>query len=93
MNWNYRVIRHTAQDQEYFEIHEVHYDDQGLPIACAEQPASAYGNTVEELSACMIHMQSALTQPILDAKIFEQTQNSAQSVHQALNMIGKNTNV
>lgn len=91
--WNYRVIKHHSDQGKYYEIHAVYYDDQGIPVACTAESASAYGETVDELSRAMIHMQSALTQPVLDAKLFENTTNSPQDINGAINMMKKNSSV
>ena len=81
------MIKHHSTEGEYFEIHGVYYDDQNLPVACTQSASTPYGDTVEELSACMIHMQSALTQPVIDAKIFENTTNSSHSINSALDLM------
>lgn len=92
-HWNYRVIKHHSDSGEYFEIHEVYYDHEGTPVACTESGVAPYGESTEELSNAMIHMQSALTQPVLDITMFANTNNSSESINRALNMIKKDPDV
>jgi hypothetical protein len=72
MTWNYRVVRTTHGDAEYFAIYEVYYDDDGRPEARTEQPAHPAGETLEEFAKDLTHYQAALQQPVLDDAVFHQ---------------------
>tara|TARA_R110002074_G_scaffold318561_1_gene488915 strand:- start:771 stop:1058 length:288 start_codon:yes stop_codon:yes gene_type:complete len=85
--WNYRVIRHvdTKSDEVYYQIHEVYYDTNKNPESMTENGIAPYGENTEELSHSMIHMMSALTEPVLDAIIFsrmERTEETKLAVEQ-----------
>jgi hypothetical protein len=45
MSWNYRIVRY--HDGEGFGLHEVFYDDAGLPWGMTENPASFVCGTDE----------------------------------------------
>jgi len=87
MSWNYRVIRHIVDEEEFFQIHEVHYNDDGHPEMITEEPISPFGETVEELSHTMIHMLSGLTKPILDATMFEPDPEPGKTIDKTLGML------
>lgn len=72
-SWNYRVIRHLADgssDQEWFAIHEVFYNDTGVPYAVSEKACPAGGETTDELFEDMKLMQAASGMPTLDYTLF-----------------------
>ena len=49
MSWNYRVVRQRAPGDEWYSIHEVHYDESGNVIAATEHPTDAGAQTCVEL--------------------------------------------
>lgn len=75
MVWDYRVIRKKLDNEVYFEIHEVYYDNQ-LPEFTAdrdrticgltEEASSPFGETPEELKKDLEMMIGAFDKPILD---------------------------
>lgn len=72
MVWNHRVMRHaprSADDAEWFGLHEVHYTDgpDSPPIGHTERPVPVVGASVEELRQTLRRMLAALDQPVLDA--------------------------
>lgn len=70
MYWNHRVVDMTTENEgnRLFEIREVSYEDNGIPIGHTE--ASLVGETMEELKKELERMKKALDQPVLsDAKI------------------------
>ena len=72
MSWNYRVIRHIATGAagDWFAIHEVYYDADGMPRAVSEKPISPQGDTCEELLSDLQMMQEAAEKPTLDYVLF-----------------------
>lgn len=65
--WNHRVIQkyNESFDETYFEIHEVHYGDDGSIWAMTENPTSPFGETIEELQECLEQMKRACDATIL----------------------------
>lgn len=76
-SWNYRVIEFVTPDidgseQSWRAIHEVHYDDNGNPVAYSENPAIVGWNTDEGLSTAFVilgRMQEALSKPLCPSMI------------------------
>jgi len=88
MSWNYRLIRKEHEGEEYFAIHEVYYNEEGVPHSVTQDPVPVLGDTTEEVTHTLIHMLKALTEPTLDYKIFEHDIKSG--VDTAMDMINKN---
>ena len=70
MSWNHRVVKHKSEDGVFYSIHEVYYEDD-VPVAFTERPVPAMGESHEDLMKDMINQMSALTKPVLDAKMFD----------------------
>lgn len=62
MSWNYRVI---CGDGETLAIHEVYYDQDGVPARWTARPVGVMSETPEGLSDALAQMANALTKPIL----------------------------
>jgi hypothetical protein len=76
--WNYRVIRYKNGD---LGIHEVYYNDEGIPVSCTENAVGVYGDGVyadgiEDMSKTLEHMRKALAQPIIDFQYFTDREKS-----------------
>tara|TARA_B100000900_G_scaffold360267_1_gene332263 strand:- start:11 stop:289 length:279 start_codon:yes stop_codon:yes gene_type:complete len=67
----YRVLQFNENDKTIYRIHRVTFDEQGRAVSYEKQPAYSDGDTIENLSYNVIHLTSALTKPIIDAKIIE----------------------
>jgi hypothetical protein len=65
MTWDDRVVR-TADGYAIYEV----YDDGGGPEARTEDPASPFGETLEELADDVRYYLAALQQPVLDDALF-----------------------
>ena len=67
MSWNYRVVKHTDEDVEYFTVHEAFYHTAGCdePSSITDEPIALYGDTLEELQADFEHQKEALSKPVL----------------------------
>ncbi len=67
-HWNYRVFRHeyTHGGEQYYEIHECYYDDDGNVNGWTENAICPYGDTPEELESVLKMMGEAFSKPILD---------------------------
>lgn len=70
MSWNYRVVRFTeiVGDEEFYEIKEVFYDNNGKPVGYSD--ANCGADTYEGLFKCMSMMQSAHAKPVIDESEF-----------------------
>lgn len=66
-HWNYRILRFVQHDQEYFEIHEVHYKD-GKPVSYGKPAATVYSETLEGLDWVQEKMNDAMNKPVLDTE-------------------------
>ncbi len=66
MSWNHRVMRFPDPlHEEWLEIHEVYYDDNGQHTMYTEEAVSVAGEAIEELRETLSRMEKALNQPIL----------------------------
>lgn len=66
MSWNYRIMRHTKDREEWYELHEMFYG-----IECGnvwtESGVVPFGDTREELIMCIEMMLSdAKRAPVVD---------------------------
>lgn len=69
--WNYRILAKEIDNDISFSIHEVHYDDNGIPVGFTENPTdvltySSYGDPVESIKWILDAMRLASEKPILD---------------------------
>jgi hypothetical protein len=79
-SWNYRVVRHLdpTEPQGYvFAMHEVHYDDQGKPVAMTERPCGIVSDKVFGLSEILNKMREAFEKPVLNAEDIASTPEEA----------------
>lgn len=71
MAWNYRIMRHSgaaaANDEPFYAVHEVHYDQDNRVNGWTEEPVGCSGETVAELSRDIAWYLTALIKPVLDA--------------------------
>lgn len=49
MTWSYRAIKKQYLDEEYYEIHEVYYNQDGDIWGMTENPIAPIGQTLDEL--------------------------------------------
>ena len=75
MTWNYRVLareyKFSNEIETTFSIHEVYYNDDGVPEMCTEDAVSVVGDNLAEISDTLLWMQKALKKPILSYSDFE----------------------
>mgnify|MGYP000041119359 CR=1 FL=1 len=70
-HWNYRVIAHADVDgSPYVAIHEVHYDDKGVPAAYTECATDVLAEDVDGLRWQLNHMLKACEAPVLSESDF-----------------------
>ena len=73
MTWNHRVI-HTVYkeiEEEGYSIHEVFYDEDGVPDMMTLDAVGVWGETMDEVQQTLEWMTKALEQPILEASDFD----------------------
>lgn len=64
--WNYRVLAHDFKGEVCFQIHEVHYNDEGVPISYTERAVPAMGDeNLDTLKEDLEYMLKALDEPVL----------------------------
>lgn len=68
MNWNHRVVDLTTGSDPLFEVREVFYNDDGVPIGNGEP--SVMSETMEGLAKVLDRMKEALDQPALKPEDF-----------------------
>ena len=69
---DYRVIQFLENNKTIYRIHKVSYNEQGKVTSFDQEPAFVDGDSIENLSYHVIHLTSALTKPIIDAKMLEE---------------------
>ena len=70
MSWNHRVLAseefHLNGEAEIiFSIHEVYYDDKGVPNGYTANPIRISGESMEGLKWTLEKMQECLEKPVL----------------------------
>ena len=76
MHWNHRVISKQVpadikgNTETAYEIHEVYYNEEGIPTSCTVDGITAFGETVEELKETLERMLKATEKPILEMSYF-----------------------
>jgi len=69
MTSDLRVVR-FSEDSVNFNIHEVFFDEHGIPTHMNEEPISMSSTSITDLTQKLIIIISALTKPIIDPSIF-----------------------
>lgn len=66
MTWNYRVLKHVAGKEEWYQIHDVYYNtDDGSIASCSVDAPAPFGETVEELKEELKLMKEAFNAPTI----------------------------
>jgi len=47
--WNHRVVKKTLAGNDFYAVHEVHYNDNGSIFAYTEEPVDISGESIEDL--------------------------------------------
>ena len=70
--WNNRIIHHhDAVSQDWYEIHEVFYDDNDKIESWTEDGVGPFGNTLEELRSSYDMIVEAFELSMLEADELE----------------------
>lgn len=70
--WNHRVMNMKAENngEDFFQIHEVHYDEAGAPKMYTARNVGPVGETMEILAAEVDRFRDALRKPVLSPEDF-----------------------
>jgi len=68
-NWNYRVLAHKGEEV-FFQIHEVYYNEEGIPNGYTEKDVGVGSESPEGLSWVLDKMKECIDKPILSADNF-----------------------
>lgn len=49
MTWNYRLVLRDDLDEDWYEVHEVYYNEKKELILCTENPISLSGESLEDV--------------------------------------------
>ena len=64
-SWNYRLLAHEYRREVVFAIHEVFYNELGIPTNCTKEGAKIVGDDAQEVEEVIEMMKEALNKPIL----------------------------
>ena len=72
--WNHRIVKKRDPNYKegaiwpvefYYEVHEVHYNNNGDLCAITEDPIAPYGESIDDLKETLEWMLNACDKPIL----------------------------
>ena len=66
MSWNHRLMKMKDGEDDFYQIHEVHYDKDGEVKGYTKNGATVGGNNIEEVKWVLREMLAALDKPVLD---------------------------
>ena len=71
VTWNYRLVHRRIKTtpgttEHTYAIHEVYYDDDGVPDMVTEGEVGVLGETIEEAKSAWTMMEEAFNQPVLE---------------------------
>lgn len=64
--WNFRIVKKLDGENQSFGIHEVHYDEYGVPKSVTENPISFFTETYHGLQWNLDRITEAFDKPVLD---------------------------
>lgn len=70
MSWNHRILAHKDDDDWFFQIHEVYYDDNGNPNSYTSNGVSVGGKSLEDINWALDKMKECVSKPILSTVNF-----------------------
>lgn len=73
MTWNYRVLVRECPEteEEVYAVHEVYYDDSGIPGSCTVNPVAPIGESLDELKTVLQMYSTALEKPLMRYEDFQ----------------------
>lgn len=70
MSWNHRILAHEHKDEIYLQIHEVYYNEEGIPNGYTEKGVSVGSEDIEGINWVLDKMKECADKPILSVKNF-----------------------
>ena len=65
MSWNHRVLAFEHKGSAYFQIHEVYYDENGVPNSYTEKAVSVSAEEFKDLEWTLNKMKECLKKDVL----------------------------
>ena len=65
MSWNHRILAHDLGVDTYFQIHEVYYDENGVPYGYTQDPIHVCADTIKGIKLTLRRMLESTKKPIL----------------------------
>ena len=62
--WNYRILAKENDEELYFQLHEVYYEND-VPYAYTSDPVAVESETLTDLKLTLKYMKHALKKPVL----------------------------
>ena len=70
MGWNHRILAHKDGYDYYFQIHEVYYDENGIPNSYTSNDVSVRSESLEGINWILDKMKDCINKPILSEENF-----------------------
>ena len=70
--WNFRVMKFTQDNEDIYQIHEVHYDEKDNPSMYTENAYTPIGESKLELFKEFQMMLEAFDKPVLTESSFKE---------------------
>ena len=65
MSWNYRVIKTKDGEDDFYQIHEVYYSENGKINGYTSKGATVGGNSIKEIKWVLEQMLEAINKEII----------------------------
>lgn len=65
MGWNHRIMAHEHEGEIYLEVHDVYYNDAGVPNACTDKGITVGADTMEGIQWVLEKIEECASKPIL----------------------------
>jgi len=65
MSWNHRILAHEHDGEVYLQIHEVHYNENNIPVRYTERAVFIGGENLKSITWTLNKMLECRTKPIL----------------------------
>lgn len=76
MSWNHRIIKTKDGEDDWYQIHEVYYDDNGEINGYTERGTIVSGNSVEDIKWTLEKMLDSLNKEIINQNKDEKYNNN-----------------
>jgi len=66
-SWNHRLLAHIHDEEVYLQVHEVYYNDDGIPNGYSENPVTIGSEEIKGIKWVLTNVRKCLDKPILYA--------------------------